>query len=126
MESRPSEIRIRLVAEGEINDRILLPVDILAVDETLAAQVLEIGAGDWFVHKTRDRLAGDEIYRFDISGGDRKEVTVPLRKPVLRIIIFADYDRTTEGRTRQIVLPRDKWKSEYTVRVRQMELELEP
>ena len=101
---RVTRVTISLEPRGNVNDGILLPVDIMAVDTQLGATILGIGPDAWFGDPLRDRLSGDQIHRLAISGENARKIKINLAENTRRIIVFADYDRSDERMEQQVVI----------------------
>lgn len=121
-----SDITVTLDPQQEINDGVLLPVDILAVDAGTSESALSIGPDNWFGEDLRERLTGDEIKRLAITGGDSKSVQVKIPKGVNKIIIFADFENNSDRVGQQIVIVPEKlnFLSKYKIQVNENRMEL--
>jgi hypothetical protein len=123
---RFSDITLILDPASEINEGVLLPVDILAVDSVISSKALEIGPDNWFGEDVRDRLTDGEIQRLAIKGGEEKKVSVKVNKSVHRIIIFADFENNSEAAGQQAIIIPEKFRFRptYTILINDNSLEL--
>jgi hypothetical protein len=123
-----TDVTLDINADSSINEGVLLPIDVIAVNESKAESVLSISPEEWFGNDMRERLTSEEIQKLAIKGGGTRNVTVKVRSEVGRIIIYADYENTS-GRDRQqiIIFPKKaEFLNKYSIQVRKNRLELTP
>ncbi|MFZ5764378.1 MAG: hypothetical protein ACOY4H_02135 [Thermodesulfobacteriota bacterium] len=123
-----SDITINFASEPVINEDVLLPVDIVVVDRSLAEAVLEVGPEDWFGQSMRDRLVGDEIQHIAIRGNAEREVKITIPDGVTKVIIYADYENNADRLGQQIVISPEKedFAPSYRVTIKENRMELAP
>ncbi len=123
-----SDITINFASEPVINEDVLLPVDIVVVDRSLAEAVLEVGPEDWFGQSMRDRLVGDEIQHIAIRGNAEREVQITIPDGVTKVIIYADYENNADRLGQQIVISPEKenFAPSYRVTIKENRMELAP
>ena len=123
-----SNVKITFSSEDNINDGVLLPVDIIACDDVLSSSVLGVGPDSWFGDPLRDRLTGDNIHRLAISGGSSRSVKVNVTKSTKKIIVYADYELSTERMDQQIVISSENLGmfTSYKIQLNEMRMELLP
>jgi hypothetical protein len=121
-----TDINIILDPAKDINDGVLLPLDVLAIDAGSSEAALGVGPDNWFGEDLRDRLTGDEIKRLAISGGIEKSVLVKISEGVNKIIIFADFENNSDRVGQQIVIVPEKlnFLSKYRIKINEDTMEL--
>jgi len=117
---------IHVAADVNVNDGVLLPLDILFVENDKADAALAVGPDKWFGEDLRERLTNDEIRRLAIRSGDRKDVQISYPDSVKKIIIFADYENNNDRFGQQLLITPDnfKFKNSYHVNIHGNRMEL--
>jgi len=127
-QSRPkyTDVSLTLQADAPINDGVLLPIDVIAVNESKADSVLAVSPDEWFGNDMRERLTSEEIQKFAIKDGGSRTIDVRVPSEVGRIIIYADYENTSERERQQIIIfpGKDRFKRNYSIRIQKNRLEL--
>lgn len=125
---KPADVTLQLKADNPINDGILLPIDIMTVDENKAASVLSLSPDEWFGSRLREQLTPDEIQKVAIRGGGTRSVPVKVNSQTGRIIVYADYEATSQRDQQQLVIDASKQalRDSYVIHVKTGELELSP
>jgi len=127
-QARPkyTDVSLSLQADAPINDGVLLPIDVIAVNEIKADAVLSVSPEEWFGNDMRERLTSEEIQKFAIKDGGNRIIDVRVPSEVGRIIVYADYENTSERERQQIIIfpGKDRFKSNYSIRIQKNRLEL--
>lgn len=125
---RYTEVAVSLKADAPINDGILLPIDIITVNELKADAVLAISPELWFGNEMRERLTTEEIQKFAVKDGGTRKIDVRVPSDTGRIIIYADYENTSERAKQQIIIfpGKERFRDSYLIRVHNNRLELMP
>ena len=123
-----TDVTLSIKADTSINDGVLLPIDVIAVDESKAESVLSISPEEWFGNDMRERLTSEEIQKLAVKGGGARTVNVRVRSEVGRIIIYADYENTSERDRQQIIIfpKKEQFRGTYSIQVQKNRLELTP
>jgi len=121
---KPTRITLFIESGPHINNDVLLPLDIIAVDASFSDLILDIGPEAWFGHSARGRLVKNELRRFAISSGETRKIEVNVNKKIKRIIIYADYEKVIDRRGQQVIIEPKRWRFNYTVRIGFNEMEL--
>jgi hypothetical protein len=112
-------------SEKKINDGILLPVDIILVNDAMGQEILKIGPEDWFVSEKRKTLVSDkEIIHLALKSGEyKKRKYVILNNDVNKAIIYADYDSQYSRKSQQIIIYPSYWKYYYYINAKKENIE---
>ncbi len=123
-----SDVTLYFESDPYINDNVLLPVDVVIVDRSLAETILEIGPDNWFGDTLRDRLVGDEVHHLAIKGSSQRQVEVTIPEETTKVIIYADYENNLDRPGQQIVISPEKTKFQrrYNVKIQNNKMELAP
>jgi hypothetical protein len=123
-----TDVTLAIKADTSINDGVLLPIDVIAVDESKAQSVLSVSPEEWFGNDIRERLTSEEIQKLAIKGGGTRTLNVRVRSDVGRIIIYADYENTSERDRQQIIIfpKNERFQGKYSILVQKNRLELAP
>lgn len=119
-----STMIISIEADKDINDGILLPVDIISVNESFAGKVSDIGPQDWFGHYYREKLSPDELNTLAIAGGQNRRVKVKIHSGVERIIVYTDFENIDDRDSQQVILMSSRFRRYKFIRIRGNGLEL--
>ena len=118
---KSSHLMVTIVSEPDINDGVLLPMDIMAVNESKTDQILEIGPEDWFGDPLRESMrpgAKGNIQRLAIGADATKEVEIALGEDVERVIVFTDFETSTDRESQEIVIvPTGMFKNKVVIDV---------
>jgi len=125
---RQTDVTLQLKADESINDGILLPIDVIAVDEGKAAAVLGVSPDEWFGSRQREQMAPDEIQKLAIRGGGNRTVPVKINPQNGKIILYADYESTSQREQQQLVIDpkKESLRDTYHIKVKKNFLELAP
>ncbi len=120
-------VKIAFQADNHINEGVLLPVDIIAVQDSAVESVLDIGPETWFGHRMRERLiSGKELFTFALSGGAKRKVKISVPKENKRVLVYADYENSEERDDQQVVITPSGWHfGYYLIKVTGHAMELE-
>jgi hypothetical protein len=118
---KSSSMMVTIVSEPDINDGVLLPMDIMAVNEDKTDQILEIGPEDWFGDSLRDSMrpgAKGNVHRLAIDADSKKVVEVKLAEDVERVVVFADFETSTDRESQEIIIvPTGMFKNKVVIEV---------
>ena len=125
---KQTDVTLQLKADESINNGILLPIDVVAVEESKAASILSISPDEWFGSDQRERLPPEEIQKLAIKDGGVRTVTVKVHKEAGKIIIYADYESTSQREQQQLVIDskKESFHDSYLIKVKKNLLELVP
>lgn len=125
---RYTDVAVSLKADVPINDGVLLPIDIITVNELKADGVLAISPEVWFGNEMRERLTPEEIQKFAVKDGGTRKIDVRVPSDTGRIIIYADFENTSERVKQQIIIVpgKERFRDSYLIRVHNNRLELMP
>jgi predicted component of type VI protein secretion system len=125
---RYTEVAMSLKADVPINDGVLLPIDIITVNEIKADAVLAISPEVWFGNEMRERLTPEEIQKFAVKDGGTRKIDVRVPSDTGRIIVYADFENTSERQKQQIIIVpgKERFRDSYLIRVHNNRLELMP
>ncbi len=115
---------ISIESDKDINNGILLPVDIISVNESFAEKVADIGPQDWFGHYYREKLSPEELNSLAIAGGQNRRVKVKIHSGVKRVIMYTDFENIDDRDSQQIIFMSSRIKRYKFVRIRKNGLEL--
>jgi hypothetical protein len=123
-----TDVTLSLQADVPVNDGVLLPIDIITINENKAEAVLAISPDLWFGNDMRERLTAEEIQKFAVRDGGSRNITVRVPSETGKIIIYADYENTSEREGQQIIIfsGKDRFRDTYMIRVHNNRLELMP
>lgn len=123
-----TDVTLSLQADVPVNDGVLLPIDIITINENKAEAVLAISPDLWFGNDMRERLTAEEIQKFAVKDGGSRNITVRVPSETGKIIIYADYENTSEREGQQIIIfsGKDRFRDSYLIRVHNNRLELMP
>ena len=118
---KSSNLMVTIVSEPDINDGVLLPMDIMAVSEEKTDQILEIGPEDWFGDSLRDSMrpgGKGNIHRLAIDADSKKVIEVTLAEDVERVVVFADFETSTDRESQEIIIvPTGMFKNKIVIDV---------
>ncbi len=117
-----STLKVRMKAEDRINNDVLLPVDIIVVSESMQNEVMEIGPEEWFGHSLRERLTEIELHSLAISGGEKRKVKVKRKSRSQKVIVYADYDNSTDRNKQQVIIVPKKFRRTHCVEIMENEM----
>ena len=122
------DVTLNLQAAEAINDGVLLPIDIMAVNEIKADAVLAVAPDLWFGNEQREKLTPEEIQKVAIRGGGKRQVTVRVPSLAGKIILYADYENSNERAAQQIIISPLKggFHEKYEILIQANRLELKP
>ncbi len=125
---RYTDVAVSLKADVPINDGVLLPIDIITVNELKADAVLAISPEVWFGNEMRERLTPEEIQKFAVKDGGTRKIDVRVPSDTGRIIIYADFENTSERVKQQIIIVpgKERFRDSYLINVHNNRLELKP
>ncbi len=123
-----TDVTLSLQADVLINDGVLLPIDIITLNDDKAEAVLGISPDLWFGNDMRERLTAEKIQKFAIRGGGERNITVRVPSETGKIIIYADYENISEREGQQIIIfsGKNRFRDSYLIRVHNNRLELVP
>ena len=117
-------LTLKFTADPVINSDVLLPVDVIVTPDPVMKKVLNIGPEDWFGHRSRDILIGDELFPMAISGGTERIKEIPMDENISKIIIYADYEETINREDQQLIINCSDKKKKYEILIRENHLEM--
>lgn len=125
---KQTDVTLQLKADDSINDGILLPIDVITVDEGKAAAVMGVTPDEWFGSRQREQLAPDEVQKLAIRGGGNRSVPVKINPQTGKIIVYADYESTSQREQQQLVIDpkKESLRDTYHIKVKKNYLELAP
>lgn len=125
---RPTDITLQFKAESPINSGILLPIDVMTVDQNKASAILSISPDEWFGNPMREQLTPDEIHKLAIRAGGERVIQVKVNPQSGKIILYADYEGTSQRDLQRLVIDAEKGSLEdtYLINVKLNQLELTP
>ncbi len=126
--TRPTDVTLEFKAGNSINNGILLPIDVMTVDQDKASAILGISPDEWFGNPMREQLTPDEIHKLAIRGGGERVIRVKVNPRTGKIILYADYESTSQRDLQRLVIDAEKKSLEdtYLINVKQNQLELTP
>ena len=101
-----------------INDGVLLPMDIIAVEKSKVEQVLDVGPEDWFGDSLRDSLhpgSNEDIHRLAVKADTSRVVDVRIGEEVEQVVIFADFENSVDRESQQIIIIPEGWMTNEVV-----------
>jgi hypothetical protein len=96
-------VSIYFLAEKKINGGLLLPVDIIVVNDSTGNEIVKTDPDKWFVSDKRKTLVrGKEIFQLAIKGGEfRKDTQIHINEHIKKIIIYANYNKQSSRESQQ-------------------------
>lgn len=117
-------LTLKFTADPVINSDVLLPVDVIITPDPVMKKILNIGPEDWFGHRSRDILIGDELFTMAISGGTKRTKEIPMDENISKIIIYADYEETINREDQQLIINCADKETSYEILIRENNLEI--